>query len=94
MLLMNFTALTGNFFLCLVIFKKQRFHTATTTNTFIVSLAMCFLVLAACLVMPFTAGALMAGRWPFGNVSCDIQGFVFLILTWVSLQTLTILAHE
>ena len=88
-LLMNFTALTGNFFLCWVIFKKQRFH--TTTNTFIVSLAMCYLF-AACLVMPFTTGALMSGRWPFGNVSCDIQGFVFLILTWASLQTLTILA--
>ena len=89
MLLMNLTALTGNFFLCWVIFKKPRFH--TTTNTFILSLAMCYLF-AACLVMPFTDGALMAGRWPFGRISCDIQGFVFLTLTWVSLQTLTVLA--
>jgi len=89
MLLMNLTALTGNFLLCWVIFKKKRFH--TTTNIFIVSIAMCYLF-ASCLVMPFTAGALLAGRWPFGNVSCDIQGFVFFILTWVSLQTLTVLA--
>ena len=89
MLLMNFIALAGNFFMCVVIFNKPRFH--TTTNLFNVSLAMCYLF-AACLVMPFTAGALMAGRWPFGNVSCDIQGFVFLSVTWVSLQTLTILA--
>lgn len=55
------------------------------------SLAICYLF-SACLVMPFTAGALIKGRWPFGCVSCDIQGFVFLTLTWVSLQTLTILA--
>lgn len=89
MLLINVTALTGNFLMCFVIFKKQRFH--TTTNIFIVSLAMCYLF-AACLVMPFTVGALMAGRWPFGQVSCDIQGFVFLTFTCVSMQTLTILA--
>lgn len=89
MLLMNFMALTGNFVMCFVIFNKPRFH--TTTNLFIVCLAMCYLF-AACLLMPFTAGALMAGRWPFGRVSCDIQGFVFLTFTWVTLQTLTILA--
>ena len=89
MLLMNFIALTGNFFLCLVIVKKQRFH--TTNNIFIMSLAICYLF-SACLVMPFTSGALIKGRWPFGRVSCDIQGFVFLTLTWVPLQTLTILA--
>ena len=73
MLLMNFIALTGNFFLCLVIVKKQRFH--TTNNIFIMSLAICYLF-SACLVMPFTSGALIKGRWPFGRVSCDIQGFV------------------
>lgn len=89
MLLMNFIALTGNFVMCFVIFNKPRFH--TTTNLFIVCLAMCYLF-AACLLMPFTAGALMAGKWPFGRVSCDIQGFVFLTFTWVTLQTLTILA--
>ena len=89
MLLMNLIALTGNFLMCVVIFKKPRFH--TTMNLFILSLAMCYLF-TACLVMPFTAGALMAGRWPVGRVSCDIQGFVFLTLTWVSLPTLTILA--
>ena len=89
MLVMNLIAVTGNFVMCFVIFNKPRFH--TTTNLFIVCLAMCYLF-AACLLMPFTAGALMVGGWPFGRVSCDIQGFVFLTFTWVTLQTLTILA--
>lgn len=88
-LLINLAALTGNFLMCFVMFKKPRFHTAT--NTFIVSLAMCYMF-ASCLVIPFTAGSLMAGKWPFGQATCDIQGFVFLTFTWVSLQTLTILA--
>ena len=88
-LLINFSALTGNLLMCFIMFKKPRFH--TTTNAFIVSLAMCYMF-ASCLVMPFTAGSLMAGKWSFGQVSCDIQGFVFHIFTWVSLQTLTILA--
>ena len=88
MLLFNFAALTGNLLMCYIMFKKPHFH--TTTNTFIVSVAMCYMF-ASCLVMPFTAGSLMAGKWPFGQVSCDIQGFVFLTFTWVSLQSLTTL---
>ncbi|XP_078383350.1 melatonin receptor type 1B-B-like [Oculina patagonica] len=89
MLLINLAALSGNFLMCFVMFMKPRFH--TTTNMFIVSLAMCYMF-ASCLVIPFTAGSLMAGEWPFGQPTCDIQGFVFLSFTWVSLQTLTILA--
>lgn len=88
MLLLNFTALTGNLLMCVVLYKKPRFH--TTANTFILSLTICH-VFTASLVMPFTAGSLEVGEWTFGQSLCDIQGFVFLTLTWVSLQLLTIM---
>ncbi|KAJ7389158.1 Melatonin- receptor [Desmophyllum pertusum] len=88
-LLINFAAFTGNLLMCYVMYKKQRFH--TTANAFLVSLAMCYMF-TACLVMPFTVGSLVAGKWPFGQVLCDIHGFVFLTLPWVSLLTLTIMA--
>ena len=86
MLLINFVAFTGNLLMCFVLYKKPRFH--TTANTFILSLTICH-VFTSCLVMPFTAGSLVAGEWLFGQILCDIQGFVFLALTWVSLQLLT-----
>ena len=89
MLIISFAAFMGNSLMCFVMFKKPRFHTAS--NVFVVSLAICYMF-AACLVMPFTAGTLVAGRWPFGRVLCDIQGFTFLNLIWVSLLTLTIMA--
>lgn len=88
MLLLNFTAFTGNLLICVVLYKKPRFH--TTANTFILSLTICH-VFTASLVMPFTAGSLVVGEWTFGQILCDIQGFVFLAITWVSLQLLTIM---
>ena len=88
MLLLNFTAFTGNLLICVVLYKKPRFH--TTANTFILSLTICH-VFTASLVMPFTAGSLVVGEWTFGQILCDIQGFAFLALTWVSLQLLTIM---
>lgn len=88
MLLLNFTAFTGNLLMCVVLYKKPRFH--TTANTFILSLTICHLF-TSCLVMPFTAGSLVVGEWTFGQILCNIQGFAFLALTWVSLQLLTIM---
>ena len=88
MLLINLAAFTGNALMCFVLYKKPRFH--ATANTFTLSLTICH-VFTSCLVMPFTAGSLVAGEWMFGQTLCDIQGFVFLILTWVPLQLLTIM---
>ena len=88
MLLINFAAFTGNLLMCFVLYKKPRSH--TTANTFILSLTICH-VFTSCLVMPFIAGSLVAGEWTFGQTLCDIQGFLFPALTWVSLQLLTIM---
>ena len=88
MLMINFAAFTGNLLLCFVLYKKPRFH--TTANAFTLSLTICH-VFTSCLVMPFTAGSLVAGEWMFGQTLCYIQGFVFLALSWVPLQLLTIM---
>ena len=88
MLLINFVAFAGNLLICLVMYNKSRFH--TKTNTFMLALAMCYAFIAS-LVMPFTVGSLMTGKWLFGQVLCDIQAFAFLSLTWVSLLTLTVM---
>lgn len=88
-LIINFVAFMGNLLICLIMYNKPRFH--TTTNTFMLVLAVCYGFIAS-LVMPFTVGSLVTGRWLFGQVLCDIQGFSFLALTWVSLFTLTVMA--
>lgn len=87
-LIINFVAFIGNLLICLIMYKKPRFHTAT--NTFMVALTVCYGFIA-CLAMPFTVGALVTGKWLFGQVLCDIQGFAFLALTWISLLTQTLM---
>lgn len=87
-LLINVTACVGNLLKWFVLYKKPRFH--TKSNLFFMSLGICH-VFSAFLVMPFTTVSLMAEKWPFGRVLCDIQGFTFVILTLVSLQTLIIM---
>ena len=89
MLLINLATFTGNLLMCFIFYKKPRFH--TTANTFILSLTICH-VFSSCLVMPFIAGSLLTGEWPFGQTLCVIQGFLFHTLTWASLQLLTIMA--
>ena len=89
LLFITLMAFSGNLFICYIIYKKPRFH--TKTNTFTLALTMCY-GLIAILVMPFTLGSLIAGRWVFGQVVCDIQGFSFLAFTWISLLLLTLMA--
>ena len=87
MLLINLAAFTGNLLMCFILYKKPRFH--TTANTFILSLTICH-VFSSCLVMPFIAGSLLTGEWPFGQTLCDIQKCLLTALIWASLQLLTI----
>lgn len=89
MLIISSVAIMGNLLICFVTFTNPRFH--TVSNVFVVSLAICY-IFAAFLVLPTTAGTLLAGRWPFGQVLCDIQGFTFSNFIWVSLLTLTSMA--
>lgn len=89
MLIISSVAIMGNLLICFLTFINPRLH--TVSNVSVVSLAICYMF-AACLVLPTTAGSLLAGRWPFGQVLCDIQGFTFLNFIWVSLLTLTSMA--
>lgn len=88
LLLINLIALSGNLFLCYVIYNKPKYH--TTTNILILALTMCYGFIAL-FVMPFTVGVLITGRWVFGRVVCDIQAFLFLDLTWISLLMVTLM---
>lgn len=86
--LITLMSFSGNLFLCYIIYKKQRFH--TTANIFTLALTMCY-GLIAILVMPLTLGSLIAGQWVFGKVACDIQAFLFLAFTWISLLLLILM---
>jgi hypothetical protein len=49
-------------------------------------------ILAACITMPLTFGAIIEGRWIFGVVACNIQGFFVHFLIYASMHTMALTA--
>ena len=89
-LILLVTAFFGNVLVCLAIFKTRTLR-RNPQNYFIVSLAMTD-VLNALLCMLPGLGVLITGKWPFDNVTCQIQGCFALILGAVTLLTMAMIA--
>lgn len=89
-LFINLFALAGNTVLYLAIRRNPRLR-RNTTNLFILSLA-CSDILMALLCMPFSAGVFIQGRWIYGQLVCQLQGVVFFVLAFVSLETMALVA--
>lgn len=89
-LVINLFALAGNTVLCLTIRRNARLR-RNTTNLFILSLA-CSDILMALLCIPFSAGVFIQGRWIYGQLICQLQGFAFFVLAFVSLETMALVA--
>ena len=45
-------------------------------------------------VMPFTLGSMIAGRWVFGQVVCDIQAFSFLVFNMAMVRPLIAIVNR
>ncbi|XP_022807155.1 5-hydroxytryptamine receptor 4-like, partial [Stylophora pistillata] len=58
---------------------------------YIIALAISDL-LSAIFIMPFAAGVLISGRWPFGKVFCQINAFFSLFVVYVSPVTMGLTA--
>ncbi|XP_031570957.1 melatonin receptor type 1C-like [Actinia tenebrosa] len=87
--IINFVAFVGNFLVCLASFRNPQLR--TTTNLYVIALAISDM-LAASITMPLTFGALLKGRWIFGTVACNIQGFFVHFLIYASMHTMALTA--
>ena len=90
-LLMNSISLTGNLLVCLAVYRNPRLR--TTTNLYIIGLAATDL-LSATFVMPFTAGALITRKWPFGKLYCNVQAFLVNFGLFVSTSIMGLTAFN
>lgn len=86
-LLINFATLFGNFLLCAVLFKNLSFR--SITNILILALSVADILMGA-ICMPLTCGALIQGRWIYGDLACQLQCFFIYFLAFVSLQTIVV----
>ena len=89
MIALNILSLLGNILVCLSVYRNSSLR--TTTNLYIIALAVTDLI-AATLVMPPVTGVLITGRWPFGVTVCQIHGYFSLFVVYVSPVTMGLTA--
>ena len=89
MIALNIMSLAGNIVVCIAVYRNTRLR--STTNIYIIALAISDL-LSAIFVMPFAAGVLISGRWPFGKVLCQVNAFFSLFAVYVSPVTMGLTA--
>lgn len=89
LLLIDFVAFFGNSMVCLAFYKNSRLR--IIPNYFIISLALTDL-LTSVFSLPFSAGALILSRWPFGDWACQLQGYFVFAFSIASLHTMALTA--
>ena len=89
MIVFNVLSLLGNLLVCFSVYRNTRLR--TITNLYIIALALSDL-LAAIIVTPLSTGVLIAGRWPFGEMACQIHAFFSLFVIYVSPVTMGLTA--
>ena len=86
---LDVAAFVGNALICLAFYRNR--HLLTTTNVFILSLALTDLF-QSLFVMPFSVGASVLQSWIFGHFGCQFMEILGYILAGVSIETLTVIA--
>ena len=89
LIVLNVVSLLGNMLVCISVYRNTRLR--TTTNVYIVALAISDL-LSAIFVMPPAAGVLISSRWPFGEALCQMHGFFSLFVVYISPVTMGLTA--
>ena len=79
----------GNFTVLLVLYKNHRLRNITAY--FVISLALSDIVMLD-LCAPYSITVLITGRWIFGHLICQYQGFVVMWVACASLGTLALVA--
>nr|XP_058953297.1 kappa-type opioid receptor-like [Pocillopora verrucosa] len=88
-LTLNITSIIGNSLVCIAAYRNPKLR--LTTNLYIIALAVSDL-LCATIEMPLASSTLVIGRWDFGDVVCEIQGFVDVFTTYATPATLGLTA--
>ena len=89
LLILNVLSLMGNTLVCASVYKNARLR--TTTNLYIIALAVSDLI-SAVFVMPFGTAVLIAGKWDFGGITCQLHAFFSLFVIYVSSVTMGLTA--
>ena len=90
-LAMSIISFSGNVLVCLAVYKNPKLR--STINLYIIALAASDL-LCATVEMPLASAVLILGKWDFGVVLCEIQGFVDLFVCYITPATMGLTAFN
>ena len=91
-LLVLITAVFVNSLVCFVVYRNRLLR-QQFSSVFIVNLALCDFLMAL-LAMPFSLGAVVVSKWPFGAIMCHLTGFVDQILSISAILTLATISVD
>ena len=83
--------LIGNSLTCIAVYRNARLR--TSTNLYLISLAVSDIIHAA-IVMPLTAGVLIAGELPYGETVCELFALFTQFSVYVSPTTMGLTAFN
>ena len=83
--------LMGNL-LVIIVFARNR-KMRTVTNSFLVNLAVCDLMVV-CVCMPFSVAVEIYSSWIYGNILCKLVNFAQGMSVSTSIMTLTVISAE
>lgn len=86
-----FMTISGNVLVLVAVFVNS--HLRSTTNYFIVNLAIADLLLGIT-VLPFSACLEVFGYWPFGYIFCDIWAATDVLWCTASIMTLCVISLD
>ncbi|EDO34001.1 predicted protein, partial [Nematostella vectensis] len=88
-LIIEVSALIGNTFVCLAVYRNRSLR--TETHMYILALSIADLTFAV-VFLPLSIGSAMTGEWHYGNVTCAVQGTALLIWGGFSLILVSLTA--
>ncbi|ESO99050.1 hypothetical protein LOTGIDRAFT_142302, partial [Lottia gigantea] len=86
-----FMTVGGNVLVLLAVFVNS--HLRSTTNYFIVNLAIADLLLGTC-VLPFSASLEVLNFWAFGQIFCDIWAAIDVLCCTASIMSLCVISID
>ena len=89
LVVLNILSLLGNVLVCLSVYRNPSLR--ISTNLYIIALAVSDL-LSAVFVMPLGEIVLFSGKWPFGEIVCQLHAFISLFVIYVSPATMSLTA--
>ena len=89
LILLGAIGVTGNFLVCLVIFKTASLR--TISNYYVASLSTFELIISVC-ILAFLPEVLITGKWTFSDASCQFVGFSTAMLATGSIYAMALIA--